>query len=143
MNNLIPNFRRHWFTGLFFFLLSLAALFFAFVNPASKLAAQTPSAPIYTAGSFTFSTPLALVHPPLNNPLLKDQDVEPEIKTDIWGNIYVTAIHGTPGGVDLWKSIDKGAIFVYLGEPDGAQDKCMWRGSRFAPLASAAATIPL
>src|SRR5205807_38549 len=27
-------------------------------------------------------------------------------------------------GVDLWKSIDKGATFVYLGEPDGAQDKC-------------------
>jgi hypothetical protein len=55
---------------------------------------------------------------------LKDQDLEPEIKIDIYGNIYVAAIHGVPGGIDLWKSTDNGANFIYLGEPDGAQDKC-------------------
>jgi hypothetical protein len=82
-----------------------------------------------TSSSFTFSTPKELVRPPVlaipgGVVSLKDQDLEPEIKVDIFGNIYITAIHGVPGGVDLWKSIDKGATFVYLGEPDGAQDKC-------------------
>jgi hypothetical protein len=55
--------------------------------------------------------------------------VEPEIKVDIFGTIYVTAIHGVPGGVDLWKSTDQGATFTYLGEPDGAQDKCNVAGT--------------
>ena len=76
---------------------------------------------------FTFSTPQPLIRPPISvtpGVTLKDQDVEPEIKVDIFGNIYLTAIHGVPGGVDLWKSVDKGATFVYMGEPDGAQDKC-------------------
>ena len=90
---------------------------------------------------FTFSIPQALTHAPIPavspcpvpspNPLglgcpsIKDQGIEPEIKVDIFGNVYVTAIHGYPGGVDLWKSTDKGMSFVYLGEPDGTQDKCV------------------
>jgi len=49
------------------------------------------------------------------------KDVEPEIKVDIFGNIYVTAIEGVPAGVDLWKSTDGGTTFAYLGQPDGAQ----------------------
>src|SRR5437667_7429391 len=88
-----------------------------------------------TSSSFTFSTPQALTHLPIpavspcplptGCPSIKDQGIEPEIKVDIFGNIYVTAIHGYPGGVDLWKSTDKGTAFVYLGEPDGTQDKCV------------------
>lgn len=95
-----------------------------------------------TASSFTFSTPNELVRPPVlaipsGVVSLKDQDLEPEIKVDIYGNIYVTAIHGVPGGVDLWKSTDKGATFVYLGEPDGAQDKCdIQRPATPMPIAS-------
>ncbi len=57
-----------------------------------------------------------------------DQSIEPEIKIDIFGNIYVTGTHGVPGGLDFWKSTDKGASFVYLGQPDGAQDKCTRAG---------------
>jgi hypothetical protein len=58
------------------------------------------------------------------SPAFFQQGGEPETKVDIFGNIYVTAIQGVPGGVDLWKSINGGANFVYLGQPDGAQDKC-------------------
>src|SRR5438067_1851883 len=75
-------------------------------------------------GTFTFSTPQELTgHPP--SPLFFQQNGEPEIVVDIFGNIYVTAIQGVPGGTDFWKSIDKGASFVYMGQPDGAQDHCM------------------
>ena len=94
-----------------------------------------PATPTYVAGNFTFSTPFALTHAPIpafspcplptGCPAIKDQDTESEIKTDIFGNVYVTAIHGYPGGVDLWKSTDKGATFSYLGIPDGTQDKCV------------------
>jgi len=74
--------------------------------------------PIYQAGSFSFETPKQLLP---GNPVLGFQDVEPEIKVDIFGNIYVTAIEGVPAGVDLWKSTDGGTTFAYLGQPDGAQ----------------------
>jgi len=59
-----------------------------------------------------------------SSPIFFQQGGEPETKVDIFGNIYVTAIQGVPGGVDLWKSINNGASFVYMGQPDGAQDKC-------------------
>src|ERR1700737_430023 len=77
-----------------------------------KRAATLPAAsPIYVAGTFTFSTPQALTHAPIPvapGVFFKDQDVEPEIKVDMYGTVYVTAIHGVPGGIDLWKSTDKG-----------------------------------
>ena len=84
-----------------------------------------PAAPTYIAGNFTFSTPQALARAPIAIPILKDQDLEPEIKTDLFGNIYVTGMHGYPGGVDLWKSTDKGTTFSWLGQPDGTQDPCV------------------
>jgi hypothetical protein len=93
-------------------------------KPRPAPASPKPNFPTYVPGSFTFSTPLRLARP--NNTVEGevDQSAEPEIKIDIFGNIYVTGIHGVPGGVDFWKSTDKGANFVYLGTPDGAQDKC-------------------
>jgi hypothetical protein len=97
------------------------------VSPNSSAAPTIERTGIYAVTGFTFSTPQALTHPPIPvtaGVSLKDQDVEPEIKVDIFGTIYVTAIHGTPGGVDLWKSKDGGTTFIYMGEPDGAQDKC-------------------
>src|ERR1700730_2035728 len=82
-----------------------------------------PRSATYTAGNFSFSAPLELIgHPP--SPAFFQQDAEPEIATDIFGTIYVTAIQGVPGGTDLWKSTDKGATFTFLGQPDGAQDHC-------------------
>ena len=77
----------------------------------------------YVAGNFTFSAPVEMIRP--LSPIFFQQGGEPEIKIDIFGNIYMTAIQGVPGGVDLFKSIDNGATFVYLGQPDGAQDHCM------------------
>jgi hypothetical protein len=112
-----------WFLSAFFLTgVSLAAAFFlqAANGPARLVTPTVPTA-------FSFSTPLRLVRPDIPaspGVTLLDQDIEPEIKSDIFGNIYVTAIDGVPGGVDLWKSIDKGASFVYLGHPDGAQDRC-------------------
>ena len=93
---------------------SLAALSFA---------QQVGRTAISSSGGFTFSTPVELTKTPIS-PIFFQQDGEPEIKIDISGNIYVTAINGVPGGTDLWKSTDQGATFHYLGEPDGAQDHC-------------------
>jgi hypothetical protein len=97
----------------------LAILGFA----ASALSQGTSRTPSYLVGNFRFSAPQELTgHPP--SPLFFQQDAEPEIAVDIFGNIYVTAIQGVPGGTDFWKSTTKGASFVYLGQPDGAQDHC-------------------
>ena len=86
-------------------------------------AAVVPAAPIYVNGNFSFSAPQELTgHPP--SPAFFQADAEPEITIDLFGNIYVTAIQGVPGGTDLWKSTDMGTSFAYLGEPDGAQDHC-------------------
>jgi hypothetical protein len=137
MAKLIRSRKGRWFTSLFFFFVALMTLFFALSNRSGQVAAASPSSPIQrsaiyapaAAGSFAFSPAQELVRPPVvaipgGVVSLKDQDLEPEIKVDLVGNIYITAIHGVPGGVDLWKSINGGTSFVYLGEPDGAQDKC-------------------
>src|SRR6266571_2576078 len=85
--------------------------------------AATPRTVTYFNGGFTFSNPVELTKTPIS-PIFFQEDGEPEIKVDNYGDIYVTAINGVPGGTDLWKSTDKGASFVYLGQPDGAQDHC-------------------
>ena len=81
------------------------------------------SAPIYVNGNFTFTNPLELTGHP-TSPAFFQADAEPEVAVDVFGNIYVTAIQGVPGGTDFWKSTNKGTSFVYLGQPDGAQDHC-------------------
>ena len=102
---------------------------------ASATLVQEPSVPSgrarYTRGAFTFNTPQQLMRPadPINtggstNPLLLialDQDVEPRVVHDALGNLYVAAIQGVPGGNDVWKSMDSGSSWTYLGQPDGAQ----------------------
>ena len=88
-----------------------------------SFAQQAGRTAIYNSGGFKFSAPVELNKTPIS-PIFFQQDGEPEIKIDISGNIYVTAINGVPGGTDLWKSTDQGATFPYLGEPDGAQDHC-------------------
>jgi hypothetical protein len=140
MKNLITNYKSRWFVSIVTVTLITLAGFCltnAFArqkhvsSPAATGApvqAQTlpPAAPIYVNGNFTFSTTQALIRPPLSTlSVVKDQDIEPEIKVDLYGTIYVTAIHGYPGGVDLWKSTDKGASFAYLGLPDGTEDACV------------------
>jgi hypothetical protein len=96
---------------------------FARQKRASSNSKIKASAPIYVNGNFTFAGPQELTgHPP--SPAFYQADAEPEVIVDIFGTIYATAIQGVPGGTDLWKSTDKGNSFVYLGEPDGAQDHC-------------------
>lgn len=73
----------------------------------------------YKAGKFTFTAPQALPGPP--DLLFEQQGVEPRAVTDPLGNIYVAAIQGVPAGTDVWKSMDGGRTFSYLGQPDGAQ----------------------
>src|SRR5947209_15747595 len=93
-----------------------------------QAATLPPASPIYTNGNFTFSMPQALTHPPIPptpGVSFKDQDIEPEIKVDLFGTVYLTAIRGYPGGVDLWKSTNQGTNFAYLGIPDGTQDACL------------------
>ena len=85
--------------------------------------APEPTAPTgtgrYRSGNFTFSNRMVLPGPP--DLLLNSQGTEPRVKTDALGNIYAAAIQGVPAGTDVWKSMDGGASFTYLGQPDGAQ----------------------
>ncbi len=73
----------------------------------------------YKPGKFTFSNPLTLPGP--NDLVLGVQGIEPRVRTDALGNIYAAAIQGVPAGTDVWKSMDGGNSFQYLGQPDGAQ----------------------
>lgn len=80
----------------------------------------------YKKSNMTFSAPQELKRPDnfLNssgNVLSADQDVEPRVVHDALGNLYVAAIEGVPGGIDVWKSTNGGASFTYLGQPDGVQ----------------------
>src|SRR4029077_6849788 len=81
-------------------------------------ATRVTRTPNYNTGDFIFGLTKQLLP---GSPVLGFQDVEPEIKVDVYGNIYITAIEGVPAGGDFWKSTDQGANFVYLGQPDGAQ----------------------
>src|SRR6185369_680039 len=123
-SRILRNSEMRWFLSAFLFTGVFLAI--AFLLQASQpVPGQGPVISAPTA--FTFSAPFRLVRPDIPatpGVTLLDQDIEPEIKSDIFGNIYVTAIDGVPGGVDLWKSIDKGKTFAYLGHPDGAQDRC-------------------
>jgi hypothetical protein len=92
--------------------------------------APEPTAPVgkaqYKLGNFTF-TAQVLARPPqtINNnpatPIFLEQDAEPRVVHDPVGNIYVAAIQAVPAGTDMWKSVDGGTTFSYLGEPDGTQ----------------------
>lgn len=80
----------------------------------------------YKKSNMTFSAPQELQRPiDLTNSTgtitSADQDVEPRIVHDALGNYYVAAIQGVPGGIDIWKSVDSGNTFSYLGQPDGTQ----------------------
>ena len=106
--------------------ISVGMFSFAASSSSSSAATRTPS---YVDGGFSFSTK-PLVRPSLSTEsVVKDQSIEPEIKVDLFGTIYVTGIHGWPGGVDLWKSTDKGAAFTYLGITDGTEDVCVLAGT--------------
>lgn len=82
-----------------------------------------PTAPTgsgrYKSGRFDFSSPYVLPGPP--DLLLSNQGIEPRVRSDSLGNLYAAAIQGVPAGTDTWKSMDGGASWTYLGQPDGAQ----------------------
>jgi hypothetical protein len=68
----------------------------------AKDPACTPVAPppppgvTYVKGGMTFSPNSTVLAPYIG------QDVEPSVRTDRFGNAYVAAIRGVPGGTDLW-----------------------------------------
>ncbi|HJT80031.1 MAG TPA: hypothetical protein VJ719_02445, partial [Chthoniobacterales bacterium] len=130
MKTFIARTKSHWFTSLIAITL-LAAAGICFSNAFAKASRVSPAKPVETrtathmfapAAAFSFSNPIQLVRP--LSPVFFQQGGEPEIKIDLYGNIYVTAMQGVPGGIDLWKSVNNGASFTYLGQPDGAQDHC-------------------
>jgi hypothetical protein len=125
--------KRNWRWMIAFFLTAFIPASTLFWSTASARTRRAPSVRPQVSSSratvqgiaptVLFGTPKELTgHPP--SPAFFQADAEPEIAVDVYGNIYATAIQGVPGGTDLWKSTDKGASFVYLGEPDGAQDHC-------------------
>jgi len=67
--------------------------------------------------SFTPNIQLKYGGPP--GPLFRVQDVEPEVRVDSDGRIFVAAIHGVPGGTDLFEVASNGLSYQYRGEPDG------------------------
>jgi len=82
---------------------------------------------------FQFTSDIPLVATPPTGSA--GQDVEPGIVIDPFGNIYVSAIEGVPGGSDLWRSTDFGNTFTYLGQPDqsaGGGDEDLAVGFPFA-----------
>ena len=82
-----------------------------------------PTSPLgkarYKSGNFAFSKPQTLPGP--NDLIFGVQGLEARVRTDALGNIYTAAIQGVPAGTDVWKSMDGGNSFQYLGQPDGAQ----------------------
>jgi hypothetical protein len=79
----------------------------------------------YRKGHFAFSSPVQLSRP--NNLTstggtgsFLDSDGEPRVVHDALGNLYAAAIQGVPAGSDMWRSMDGGGTWTYLGEPDGA-----------------------
>lgn len=65
---------------------------------------------------FQFTSDLKLVATPPTGS--SNQDIEPGIVIDPFGNIYTSAIEGVPAGSDFWRSTDFGKSFTYLGQPD-------------------------
>lgn len=76
----------------------------------------------YQAFDFEFKAEVELPDQRNRSPIFIDQDIEPEIEIDRFGTIYIGAIRGVPGGVDLWRSDNGGTTFQYLGQPDGTQN---------------------
>jgi len=80
----------------------------------------------YLAGELAFGPPFPLLRPAdrANSvaSAFTDPNVEPRVVHDPPGNLYVAAVRGVPGIVDLWKSYDTGKTFTYLGPPEGLED---------------------
>ena len=47
------------------------------------------------------------------------QDVEPAVRVDTAGRIFVSAIRGVPAGTDLFVVASNGLSYLYRGQPDG------------------------
>ncbi len=82
------------------------------------------SSPPVAASTNSFTPNLRLVSG-AQSLLFRVKDVEPEIRVDTLGRIFVSAIHGVPGGTDLFEifpntgSATAKPTFAYRGMPDG------------------------
>ena len=107
---------------------------------AALLAPLAATASTTVVTKFKFEKNYRLTNP--ENPVgaFLNQDVEPSIKLDTDNDIYVGAIRGVPGGVDLWKggpAQGKSNVLVpaYLGQPDNF--------SQFSPFAEGGGDIDI
>lgn len=73
----------------------------------------------YKPGSFTFSYSQNLLGP--DDLLFSTWELEPRAAYDSVGNIYVATMQGYPGGTDIFKSVNGGQSWQYMGQPDGSQ----------------------
>jgi hypothetical protein len=87
---------------------------------AGALAALAAAASGRAAGGVAFG-PVFQLNNPSNPFVFGVQDVEPSVRTDGLGNVYVSAIRGVPAGVDAWRvrAPFTSASYTYLGSPDG------------------------
>ncbi|MBV8205802.1 MAG: hypothetical protein JO041_03340, partial [Acidobacteria bacterium] len=78
----------------------------------------------YSSGNFTFTKQqLQRTGSVYNSPvsIFYEQNAEPRLSHDAVGNLYTVAINAVPAGTSMWKSMDAGGTWSYLGQPDGAQ----------------------
>src|ERR1700736_6630025 len=87
------------------------------------LVAIALSAPVLAAPRIGYFTPNMRLKSQTNSIVLQVKDVEPSVRVDSTGRIFVSAIHGVPGGTDLFQvfpaNTPSGGTFTYLGMPDG------------------------
>lgn len=74
--------------------------------------------PIAASADANF-TPNLLLKSSATSPIFLTKDVEPSIRVDSTGRIFVSAIHGVPGGTDLFQVATSGLTYTYRGQPDG------------------------
>src|SRR6266540_1771703 len=91
-----------------------------FLSLAGVLAALAGAASVRAAGGVAFG-PVFQLNNPSNPFVFGVQDVEPSVRTDGLGNVYVSAIRGVPAGVDAWRvrAPFTSSSYAYLGSPDG------------------------
>lgn len=71
------------------------------------------------AANNSFTPNLHLLYLGPQGRIFNIKDTEPEIRVDSDGRIFVAAIHGVPGGTDLFQVAPNGLSYKYRGEPDG------------------------
>lgn len=113
---------------------AFAFLIVALLSPTIAMAGTT------MVTKYKFEVNYRLTNPVQPVGIFLNQDVEPSIKPDTDNDIYIGAIRGVPGGVDVWKagpaqSANNVIVPTFLGQPDNF--------SQFSPFAAGGGDIDL